>query len=47
MSNVRLGFIGTGGNMNRHLRELTEIGGSQFVAFCDIVLEKAEQAVTQ
>ena len=47
MSNVRLGFIGTGGNMNRHLRELTEIGGSQFVAFCDIVIEKAEQAVTQ
>jgi predicted dehydrogenase len=47
MSNVRLGFIGTGGNMNRHLRELTEIGGSQFVAFCDIVIEKAEQAVAQ
>ena len=33
--------------MNRHLRELTEIGGSTFVAFCDIVVEKAEQAVTQ
>lgn len=47
MSNVRLGFIGTGGNMNRHLRELTEIGGTQFVAFCDIVIEKAEQAVNQ
>lgn len=47
MSNVRLGFIGTGGNMSRHLRELTEIGGSTFVAFCDIVIEKAEKAVTQ
>jgi len=47
MSNVRLGFIGTGGNMNRHLRELTEIGGTTFVAFCDIVVEKAEQAVNQ
>lgn len=33
--------------MNRHLRELTQIGGSQFVAFCDIVIEKAERAVTQ
>ena len=33
--------------MNRHLRELTEIGGSQFIAFCDIVIEKAEQAVAQ
>ena len=33
--------------MNRHLRELTEIGGSKFVAFCDIVVEKAERAVTQ
>ena len=47
MSDVRLGFIGTGGNMNRHLRELTEIGGTKFVAFCDIVIDKAEQAVTQ
>jgi len=47
MSDVRLGFIGTGGNMNRHLRELTEIGGTKFVAFCDIVIEKAEQAVAQ
>ena len=47
MSDVRLGFIGTGGNMNRHLRELTEIGGTKFVAFCDIVVKKAEQAVTQ
>ena len=47
MSDVRLGFIGTGGNMNRHLRELTEIGGTTFVAFCDIVIDKAEQAVTQ
>ena len=47
MSDVRLGFIGTGGNMNRHLRELTEIGGTKFVAFCDIVIEKAEQAVKQ
>ncbi len=46
MSNMRLGFIGTGGNMNRHLRELTEIGGTDFVAFCDIVIEKAERAVT-
>ena len=39
--------------MNRHLRELTEIGGTKFqkfmtrLAFCDIVVEKAEQAVTQ
>ncbi len=47
MSDVRLGFIGTGGNMNRHLRELTQIGGSKFVAFCDIVIEKAERAVEQ
>jgi predicted dehydrogenase len=47
MSDVRLGFIGTGGNMNRHLRELTQIGGNKFVAFCDIVIEKAERAVEQ
>ena len=47
MSDVRLGFIGTGGNMNRHLREITQIGGTKFVAFCDIVIEKAERAVEQ
>ena len=47
MSDVRLGFIGTGGNMNRHLRELTQIGGNTFIAFCDIVVEKAERAVEQ
>ena len=44
MSSVRLGFIGTGGNANRHMRDLKTIGGTELVAFCDVVLEKAEEA---
>ncbi|MFC1718937.1 Gfo/Idh/MocA family protein [Candidatus Poribacteria bacterium] len=44
MSSVKLGFIGTGGNANRHMRELQTIDGAELVAFCDVALEKAEKA---
>ena len=47
MSSVRLGFIGTGGNANRHIRDLKTIGGTELVAFCDVVLEKAESAAQE
>jgi predicted homoserine dehydrogenase-like protein len=36
MSSVRLGFIGAGGNANRHMRELKTIEGTELVAFCDV-----------
>ena len=44
MSTVKLGFIGTGGNANRHFRDLSTLDGVELVAFCDVVQEKAEQA---
>ena len=47
MSTVRLGFIGTGGNSNRHMRELSTIEGTALVAFCDVVAEKSENAAKQ
>lgn len=47
MSTVKLGFIGTGGNAGRHMRELSTIEGAQLVAFCDIIFEKAESAAKQ
>jgi len=47
MSTVTLGFIGTGGNANRHMRELKTIAGTELVAFCDIVAEKAANAAEQ
>ena len=47
MSSVRLGFIGAGGNAGRHMRDLATIEGTELVAFCDVVLEKAEKAAQQ
>ena len=44
MSSVRLGFIGTGVMANRHFADLDTIEGAKPVAFCDVVLEKAEEA---
>jgi myo-inositol 2-dehydrogenase/D-chiro-inositol 1-dehydrogenase len=47
MPSVRLGFIGAGGNANRHMRELNTIEGTELVAFCDVVPEKAEKAARE
>lgn len=47
MLSVRLGFIGAGGNANRHMRELNTIEGTELVAFCDVVPEKAEKAARE
>ncbi len=41
---VRLGFIGTGGIAGHHLRTLTQLSDAQLVAFCDLVLSKAQSA---
>lgn len=46
MSNkVKIGFVGTGGIANHHLRQLQEIEAAEIVALCDIVEEKAKAAV--
>ena len=44
MSTVKLGFIGTGGNAGRHMRDLSGLAGTELVAFCDVIEEKAEKA---
>lgn len=46
MSNkVKIGFVGTGGIANHHLRQLKDIEEAEIVALCDIVEEKAQAAV--
>ncbi len=44
---VRIGFIGMGGIAQRHLESLNDNPDAELVAYCDIELEKAEQAVQQ
>lgn len=43
---VRIGFVGTGGIANHHMRNLAEIPEAEMVAFCDVVEEKALTAAT-
>jgi len=44
---VRIGFIGTGGVAQQHLENLNDNPDVELVAYCDIELEKAEQAAEQ
>jgi len=41
---LQIGFIGTGGIAQRHIRNLQQLGRARVVAFCDIAADKAEQA---
>ena len=41
---VRLGFIGTGGIAGHHMRTIAQLSDAQMVAFCDVVLSKAQSA---
>jgi myo-inositol 2-dehydrogenase/D-chiro-inositol 1-dehydrogenase len=43
---VKIGFVGTGGIANHHMRTLSEIPTAAMVAFCDVVEEKAVTAAT-
>lgn len=44
MDKLKLGIIGCGGIANnKHLPSIQELGGADVVAFCDIILEKAQQ----
>ena len=43
---VNIGFVGTGGIANHHMRTLSEIPTAAMVAFCDVVEEKAVTAAT-
>ena len=44
---VRVGFIGTGGIAQRHLRTLGENSDAQLIAYCDIDLERAQKAAEE
>ena len=43
---VKIGFVGTGGSANHHMRTISEIPTAAMVAFCDVVEEKAVTAAT-
>ena len=44
MQEVKIGFIGCGGNANGHMNRLAEIEGARVVAVCDVQAERAESA---
>ncbi|MGH2353057.1 MAG: Gfo/Idh/MocA family protein [Chloroflexota bacterium] len=44
---VRIGFIGCGGNARGHMRRLGQVAGARIVGVCDIVPALAEQAAGQ
>lgn len=44
MQEVKIGFIGCGGNANGHMNRLAEIEGARVVAVCDVQTERAQSA---
>ena len=44
---VRLGFIGSGGIANHHMHTLAQIENATLVAFCDVLIDKAQATATR
>ena len=44
MKEVKIGFIGCGGNANGHMNQLAGIEGARVVAVCDVQAERAQSA---
>ena len=44
---IKIGFVGTGGIANHHLRTLAQLDEAELVAFCDVVEEKALAAASE
>ncbi|MXX40230.1 MAG: Gfo/Idh/MocA family oxidoreductase [Gemmatimonadetes bacterium] len=44
---IKIGFVGTGGIANHHLRTLAQLDEAEMVAFCDVVEEKALDAASE
>ncbi len=44
MKEIKIGFIGSGGNANGHMNRLSGMEGANVVAVCDIVPQKAQNA---
>lgn len=47
MKEVRIGFIGCGGNAKGHMRRLKEMEGARVVAVCDLDRNRAEEAANE
>ena len=47
MSEVRIGFVGAGGNARGHMRRLSEIDGVQIVAIADIDEQRSQEAAAE
>lgn len=47
MAEVKVGFIGCGGNARRHMRDLLKVEDVKLVAFCDVVEEKANEVAVE
>ena len=45
MASIKVGFVGCGGIMQEHYRHLSELKGVEMVGHCDIIKERAEDAV--
>jgi len=43
---ARIGFVGTGGIANHHMRTIAQISEARMAAFCDVVLSKAQSAAS-
>ena len=44
MKEVKIAFIGCGGNANGHMNQLSGIEGARIVAVCDVQAERAQSA---
>ena len=44
MKEIKIGFIGCGGNANGHMNQLAGIEGARVVAVCDLQAERAQSA---
>jgi len=44
---VRIGFIGVGGVAQGHMQNLSSIGDAELVAYCDLELDRAQQAAEE
>ena len=44
MTEIKIGFIGCGGNANGHMNQLAGIEGARVVAVCDLQAERAQSA---
>lgn len=44
MTDVKIGFIGCGGNANGHMNQLSQLDGARVIAVCDVQPERAQNA---